>query len=327
MPVKRRQLLQALTGGLGLAVVGGCASIASVPEAGSGPLRIRVDDEFGTLKTAIVHDGSTARDFTLDEQRRNIPADMLAEHPETGASSREKLVLQHEAFCKTLADAGVNLISPVARPGSVYQVFARDPAFAIGDTLFVARMRDSWRAAETTGLNEIRQRYTNVVSFSGATPSIEGGDVIVMDRKRVLVGVNRNTNDAGADALSLALRSAGIEVLRVPHKALHLDCCFAPLPDGTALISSAKLPESSIAMLRTYYREVTPLDRDEASLHLATNLLWIDRKRVVSSRNAKRTNAILRAKGFRVIELDFSQLVSLWGGFRCVVCPLERTAI
>ena len=296
-------------------------------EADSGPLRIRVDDEFGTLKTAIVHDGSTARDFTLDEQRRNIPADMLAEHPETGASSREKLVLQHEAFCKTLADAGVNLISPVARAGSVYQVFARDPAFAIGDTLFIARMRDSWRSAETSGLNEIRQRYSNVVSFSGTTPSIEGGDVIVMDRKRVLVGVNRNTNDAGADALSLALRPAGIEVLRVPHKALHLDCCFAPLPDGTALISSAKLPESSIAMLRTYYREVTPLDRDEASLHLATNLLWIDRKRVVSSRNAKRTNAILRAKGFRVTELDFSQLVSLWGGFRCVVCPLERAAV
>ena len=65
----------------------------------------------------------------------------------------------------------------------------------------------------------------------------------------------------------------------------------------------------------------------QALLHLATNLFWIDRKRVVSNRNAKRTNVILRAKGFRVTELDFSQLVSLWGSFRCVVCPLERAAI
>lgn len=321
---RRRALLQGLTGGAGLALLGGCAGTAALSDLGFDAPRIRIDDEFGPLRAAIVHDASTARDLTLDEQRRYVPSELLAEHPEAGASSRGRLILQHEAFCKTLADARVKMLSPVSRAGAAYQVFARDPSFAVGDTLFVAQMKDAWRADEGAGLLEIRRRYSNVVGFAGTSALIEGGDVMVMDKRRVLVGIHRNTTDAGAAGLSAALRPSGIEVIRIPHRALHLDCCFAPLPDGTALIAAAKLPESSVALLRPYYREITAIDRDEAALHLATNLLWIDRKRVVSNRDSKKTNAVLRAKGFRVTELDFSQFVSLWGGFRSVVCPLDR---
>ena len=102
-----------------------------------------------------------------------VPADLLSEHPETGASSRAKLLAQHEAFCKVLADAGVRLLSPAPQPAAAYQVFARDPAFVIGDTLFVGRMKDASRQTETAGLRELRQQFVNVVSFSGMTPLIE----------------------------------------------------------------------------------------------------------------------------------------------------------
>jgi N-dimethylarginine dimethylaminohydrolase len=67
-----------------------------------------------------------------------------------------------------------------------------------------------------------------------------------------------------------------------------------------------------------------PLDPDEAALHLAANMLWIDRRRVVSNSATKKTNELLRRRGYHVIELDFSQLVFLWGSFRCAVCPVER---
>ena len=66
------------------------------------------------------------------------------------------------------------------------------------------------------------------------------------------------------------------------------------------------------------------LDQDESDTHLAANVLWLDNRRVVSAVKTKKTNALLRKKGYEVIELDFSDLVNQWGSFRCVVCPIDR---
>ena len=112
--------------------------------------------------------------------------------------------------------------------------------------------------------------------------------------------------------------------MRVPHEALHLDCCLAPLPNGEALYAAAWLPKSSVTALARYFKRLIPLPREEATKHLAANILWLDRRTVISATKTKKTNAVLRGKGYDVIELDFSDLVRQWGSFRCAVCPIER---
>jgi N-dimethylarginine dimethylaminohydrolase len=288
-------------------------------------LTIRVQDEFAKLRTAIVHDGSNAIDISLDDWRDFLPPDELARHPESGSSSKARLVEQHARFRQVLADHRVNLLAPEPQEEAFGQVFARDPCFAIGDRLFVGGLCDDWRQAETTGLRDLRTRLEPVIDLSGDGATIEGGDVMVLDSgRRALVGMNHHTNWGGFRNLSSALAGSGIEVVAVPHEALHLDCCLAPLPNGEALYAADKLPESSVARLAKYFVRLIPLDPDEAARHLAANLFWLDRHTAVSGRVTTTTNAILRAKGYDVIELDFSDLVTLWGGFRCVVCPIER---
>jgi N-dimethylarginine dimethylaminohydrolase len=294
-------------------------------KGGTTPLRtIAVHSEFGALKAAIVHDASNARSFTMDEQRRLIAPEMLFAHPETGPSSREKLIAQQRALRALLAERGVALLEPEPQAAAPYQVFTRDPSFAIGHTLFVASMRDPWRHAETKGLSGLRAQLGDVVNLSSSRAAIEGGDVMVLDGK-VLVGIHHNTDEAGAQALEAAPAMAEHEIVRVPHDALHLDCCVAPLPDGAALIALAKLPESSFRLLQRVFDKLIPLNADEAALHLAANLLWLDAARVVSNAAAVRTNALLRRRGFQVLELDYSEPVALWGGIRCAVCPIERS--
>lgn len=139
-----------------------------------------------------------------------------------------------------------------------------------------------------------------------------------------MVGLNRHTNEAGCDKLAAYLARSSVEVIRVPHLALHLDCCLAPLPNGEALYCVGKLPDPSVNVLRGRVSRLIPLDPEEARIHLATNVFWIDERKVVSNTATARTNRLLRDRGYEVIELDFSQLVRLWGSFRCVVCPLER---
>jgi len=285
----------------------------------------RVHDEFGKLHVAIVHDGSNAIDITMEDHRRLIPADELARHPESGPSSKTRLVEQHNRLRQVLEDSGVELLTPATQEGAFCQVFARDPCFAVGETLFVGGLRDEWRHPETTGLREIRGRFDRVTDLAGGGATIEGGDVMVLaGGKLVLVGMHQHTNEGGFRQLSDALASTGAEVVPVPHRALHLDCCLAPLPNGEALFAPGKLPESSVTSLGRHFNRLIPLDEREARAQLAANMFWLESRRVVSSVSTWKTNAILREKGYQVIELDFSDLVALWGSFRCVVCPLER---
>ncbi len=321
---RRRSLRWIAAGGIAATIPRSFA--ASTKEHPEALRTVAVHGEFGALKSAIVNDGSTARTFTMDEQRKLIAPEALRAHPETGPSTRERLIAQHRRLREVLAENGVALIDTLPQTSAPYQVFARDPSFVIGRTLYVASLKDPWRHSETAGLREIRSQFADVVSLSSSQAAIEGGDVMILDgTRKVLIGINRNTTEAGFRALAEGMNGSAPELIRVPHEALHLDCCLAPLPDGSALYAADKLPETSVRALRSSFEKMIPLDQGEASVYLAANLLWLDAARVISGSAAKKTNALLRRRGFDVIELDYSELVALWGSIRCTVCPVERS--
>ncbi len=286
---------------------------------------VGVHDEFGRLRIAIVHDGRNANDVTMADWRWTLPPSELARNPQVGSSKKARLVKQHAGLRKALATKGVMLLAPEAQHGAAGQVFTRDPCFAIGERLFIGGLRDEWRHDETIGLRDIRSRCESVIDLSGDGATIEGGDVMVFGSgRRVLVGLSRHTNAAGIQKLSDALAGSGLNVVRVPHEALHLDCCLAPLPNGEALYAAAWLPRSSVSALERFFTRLIPLNREEATRHLAANIVWLDRRTVISATTTGKTNALLRTKGYAVIEHPFSDLVRQWGSFRCAVCPIQR---
>lgn len=321
----RRESFQLVAGAVVSATASGCRNHRPSGPGEERKQTTRVRNEFETLRTAVVHDGKNAIDITMDDHRKFVSPAELAKHPEAGPSSKDRLIEQHGRFRQLLAEQGVTLISPDTQGEAFCQVFTRDPCFVIGERLFVGGLKDEWRHPETVGLKRFRDRVDQVVDLSGDGAIIEGGDVMVLDsNRRVLVGMNQHTNEGGLRKLSEALAGSGVEVIKVPHEALHLDCCLAPLPNGEALYAPGKLPDSSVAALGKHFGRLIPLDREEAAVHLAANIFWLDERRVVSGDVTKKTNAMLREKGYEVLELDFSHLVALWGSFRCVVCPVER---
>ena len=286
---------------------------------------VHVLDEFAPLKVALVHDGSNAASLSMDEQRRLIPAEELRDHPEAGPVSRDRVVEQQAEFLKLLAFHGVTLLNPATQPAAFCQVFTRDPCFAVGDTLYLGSLRDAYRHPEVAGLVPIRQQVSKVESLSGGGAHIEGGDVMVLKGGRlVLVGMNRHTNQAGIQNLRGHLAAAGANVVCVPHRALHLDCCLAPLPKGEAFVAADHLPPETVSLLISHFCQLIHLDRREAALQLAANLLWLDQTQVVSSAAARKTNHLLRSMNYEVHELDFTALTAMWGSFRCVTCPIRR---
>jgi hypothetical protein len=191
---------------------------------------VHVQDEFAPLKVALVHDGTNAVTLSMEEQRRLIPAEELRDHPEAGPVFRDRVVEQQAEFLKLLAFHGVTLLYPETQPGAFCQVFTRDLCFAVGDTLYLGSLRDAYRHPVIAGLVPIGQQVSKVASLWGGEARIEGGDVMVLKGGRlILIGTNRHSNAAGIRNLRGHLAAAGANVVCVPHRALHLDCCLAPL--------------------------------------------------------------------------------------------------
>jgi N-dimethylarginine dimethylaminohydrolase len=272
----------------------------------------------------IAHEALNAIDISMEDHRRLIEPALLQEHPETGPIFRQRVIEQQARFLRLLRFDGVEVLSPNPQAAAFCQVFTRDPCFAVGETLFLGSLRDPYRHPEVAGLVDIGRGSSAVAALRENGAMIEGGDVFVIDSGRtVLVGIHRHTNEHGRCLLAAHLAGREIEVVAVPHKALHLDCCFAPLPNGEALIARDRLCDEGLQQLEHRFHLID-LDPLEATLHLAANLLWLDGRRVLSGTSARRTNELLRSRGYEVHELDFSQMVCMWGSFRCVTCPLVR---
>ena len=105
---------------------------------------------------------------------------------------------------------------------------------------------------------------------------------------------------------------------------MHLDCCLAPLPNGSALYHARGLSQKEPAGPQKGLPELIPLDPDEADRSLAANLLWIDRKNVVSGTRTPEDERPPASLGYTVHPLDFTNVKRMWGSFRCTVCPILR---
>jgi N-dimethylarginine dimethylaminohydrolase len=284
-----------------------------------------VRDEFSRLRSVFLHNAANAVDLSIEAIQAAVGEGALAEHPETGPVSGNRVREQIAEFRNLIDQFGVAVESPATQSGAFCQVFTRDPCFVIRDRLFVGALRDPYRHPEVAGLTPLRCQPASITELARPGATLEGGDVFVLrDAEVVLVGTNSHTNVGGIDWLVEQLGPVGIRVVPVPHCALHLDCCFAPLPNGRALFAPGKLPAASREIVRPFFTELRPLDPEEGERHLAANLFWLDPENVVSSRAAPATNELLRSFHVHVHARDFSDLVAMWGSVRCVTCPLQR---
>ncbi len=324
-PSRRGAIRTALGAGLAPLLPLSAREVARAGPPVAPKLQPRVHDEFSPLQVAIVHDAGNATDITRDQIRQKVRPDTLRDHPETGPVSRQRIIEQQSAFREYLSSEGVKLLEPVEIPGAGSQIFMRDPCFVVGNTLYIGAFRDDFRFAEIAGLGTIRNQVASIHDLVAEEVRIEGGDVIVLDGGNLtLVGTNRNTNQAGLRALQDHLEHTGTRVIEVPHRALHLDCALSPLPNGDALIVQRRLTPESITLIEPLFRRLHVVDPIEGLRYLAANLLWVNPECVVSSVTAPRTERLLRSLGFEVQTLLYSQIIAMWGSFRCAVCPIVR---
>jgi N-dimethylarginine dimethylaminohydrolase len=197
----------------------------------------------------------------------------------------ERAQAEHQDLCRELEGAGAEVLElPQSSDLSLDAIYVHDASFATDFGLIVLRPGKKTRESEGGHHRSLCQNLGIPIFAEMAAPATaEAGDMVWLDSGTLLIGHGYRTNSAGIEQMRAMLAPRGIDVIA------------APLPYGQG--PSACLHLMSLVSL---------LDPTTALVDLP----WL----------AVETVALLKARGYRLIEIDYSERDSL----ACNVLALDE---
>lgn len=302
-------------------------------------LKLRVTNETDRLKAVILGTAlSNGATPTLEEAYDP----KSAEHIKAGTYPIEKdMVAEMDAFAAVLQKYGVQVYRPeIIRDCN--QIFTRDIGFVIDDVFIKANILPD-RQAEFQAIEYIvKQMNPDKVVTPPEEVHIEGGDVMPWN-EHIFIGTYKG--DDYKEQVTARTNMAGVAFIQklFPHKkvkefdlvkskteardnALHLDCCFQPVGKNKAIIYKGGFrSEADYQYLVDIFgaENLFHIEREEM-YEMNSNVFSISPDVVVSEKHFTRLNAWLRAQGFTVEEIPYSEISKQEGLLRCSTLPLLR---
>lgn len=240
---------------------------------------------------------------------------------------------QHEAACHQLEAAGAEVIHLTPSPDlSLDAAFPHDASFPTDHGLIVLNPGKANRRAEAARHRDFCQGLgIPVLREITAPATAEGGDLVWLDSRTLLVGHGYRTNAAGIEQLRGLLAPTGVEVIAAPlvHYegagfCLHLMSLMSMLDEETVLVDLPLLAVETVELLHSRGLRLVEIDREER-LTQACNVLSLGRRRLLAIEQNQRTNRRLQQFGFDVRTFPGGELcLNGGGGPTCLTRPLLR---
>ena len=337
----------------------------------------------------IYYVDETAKALKTDEIRKDFVADFIADSniysEEAKEVLKDHLLSMPSRELVETAIAGIkksevevknkgSLASYIASGYPYYTdpmpnlYFTRDPGACVGDGLNVHHMSTVARRREALLLRymylyneEFAPKGTHLWYDYNQEYSIEGGDVLVLSKDIVAIGLSQRTTASGIERFAENILKESsfkkILVFDIPKSRafMHLDTVFTmvdydkftihpeiegPLqiyeitltPDGKAhfesiqgilsQILSCELKLPAVELIRCGGEDAMAAQREQ--WNDGSNTLAIAPATVITYERNYVTNDLLAKKGIKVITMPSSELSRGRGGPRCMSCPVNR---
>ena len=298
------------------------------------------------------------RDYLL-----GMPSKQLVEKAISGIKKDEIQVKNKGSLASYIASGYPYYTDPMP---NLY--FTRDPGACVGNGLNVHHMSTVARRREAL-LLEYMYKYNEDFAPAGThlwydydmDASIEGGDVLVLSKDIVAIGLSQRTTAGSIERFAENLLKESsfkkILVFDIPKRRafMHLDTVFTmvdydkftihpeiegPLqiyeitlnPDGRAHfesiqgelenILSSELKLPAVELIRCGGDD--PMAAQREQWNDGSNTLAIAPATVITYERNYVTNELLDKKGIKVITMPSSELSRGRGGPRCMSCPVNR---
>lgn len=302
-------------------------------------LELNIKNETSRLRAVVL--GSAVNNGPTPKVEEAYDPKSL-EHILAGTYPIEKdMVNEMEAFASVLKKYNVTVYRPEMIE-NYNQIFTRDIGFVIDDVFVKSNILPD-RERELDAIQYIIDQINpKKVVRPPEEVHIEGGDVMLWDNY-IFIGTYKGSDYK--DYITARTNVQGVQYIKdlFPNKivkefdlvkskieardnALHLDCCFQPVGNDKGIIYKNGFREEAdyLFLVNLFGKEnLFHITRDEM-YNMNSNVFSIDTNVVVSERNFTRLNNWLRANGFIVEEIPYSEIAKQEGLLRCSTLPLIR---
>ena len=237
-------------------------------------------------------------------------------------------VREYDKFSELLSQGGAELITLPDAPGlTLDSLYVRDSLIVTPKGLVLAHMGKPARRAEPrANAAHISMPIAGEITAPGV---IEGGDLVWLDDKTLLVGVGYRTNMEAVRQLQAILPEVAIHAFDLPHykgrsDVFHLMSVLSPLDADLACVYLPLMPVRLVELLEARGIGFAEVPGEEFE-SMGCNVLALGPRHVVMVEGNPGTAAAMRAKGCRVEILAAADISRKGeGGPTCLTRPLMR---
>jgi N-dimethylarginine dimethylaminohydrolase len=253
----------------------------------------------------------------------------------TSVPDFERALDEYARFVDLLAPIGLALRCLPDAPGTgLDSIYVRDASVAGPDGMILCAMGKPARAGEPAAQAAAFHAFGVAVAGTIQPPgTLEGGDVVWLDDRTLLVGRGYRTNDAGIDQLR-RLVGPSIDVIAVPlphwrgpADVFHLMSILSPVAVDLAVVYAPLLPVP--LRERLLDRGMTFVEvPDEEFDSMGANVLATAPRRAVMVDGNPVTRRRLEAAGVDVSVYEGREIsLKGGGGPTCLTRPIRRGAV
>ena len=242
-----------------------------------------------------------------------------------------RIVDEHESFVAALEAAGVEVVVGAPLDSALDAIYVHDPAALTEAGAILLRPGKELRQVEVEAIEgDFAAAGIGVIARLEAPATAEGGDMLWLDDRTLVVGRGYRTNDAGVDALRHALPDVEVIAVDLPHyhgrdEVMHMLSLISPLADDLAVVYLPLMPVRLVELLEERGVGFVEVPDDEFE-SMACNVLALGPRRALTLNGNPETRRRLEAAGVEVTVYSGEELSRKGdGGPTCLTRPLVRS--